>query len=65
MRNNGMMTWMVGIGAVALAVVGWIAPRRKKSPMQKAMKWTRNNVNWLGTIMVPATRMIMRRMKVR
>ncbi|WP_134700073.1 hypothetical protein [Ammoniphilus sp. YIM 78166] len=65
MRNNGMMSWMVGIGAVALAVVGWMVPKRRKSPMQKAMKWTRNNVNWLGAVVVPVSRMVMRKMKVR
>lgn len=65
MRNNGILTWMVGLGAVALAVVGWVVPRRRQSPMKKAVKWTRNNANWLGSMMVPLSRMVMKRMKVR
>ena len=36
MRN---MPWIVGLGVLALALVGWAFPRRQKSPWVKTMKW--------------------------
>lgn len=43
MRNN-RMSWMVGIGAMTLAIAGWMLPRRRKTPMQKMMHWGAESV---------------------
>ncbi|RXT14770.1 LPXTG cell wall anchor domain-containing protein [Ammoniphilus sp. CFH 90114] len=63
MRNNQLMSWLVGAGAVVLAVAGWVIPRRRKTPAQRMMNWSRGSMEWLGSMAVPASRMLMRRMK--
>lgn len=58
-----MMTWLVGAGAVALAVAGWVVPRRRNTPAKKVMRWTRNSADWMGGMIAPASRILMRVMK--
>ncbi|MEW9667264.1 hypothetical protein [Ammoniphilus sp. 3BR4] len=62
MRNNQMMTWLLGAGAVAIAVAGWVIPRRN-TPTRRMMRWTRNSTEMIGGMIAPATRIVMRVMK--
>lgn len=56
---NRKMSWMVGLSAMGLAMVGWMLPRRNKTPMQKMMNWTNQSMRWAKASGIP--QMLMKR----
>lgn len=59
MRNN-RMSWIVGLGAMALAIAGWMLPRRRKTPMQKVMHWGEESVQRIKRMRIPLSPMMMK-----
>lgn len=62
---NKRMSWIVGLSAVGLAIMGWIFPRRRKTPMQKMMNWTSDSVGWLKSSRLPRMAMKTGRRKIK
>jgi hypothetical protein len=40
-----MMSWVLGLGVIALAVLGWALPKRQKNTWEKAVDWTSHTVS--------------------
>ncbi len=59
MRNK-RMSWMVGMGAVAVAIVSWMLPRRRKTPMQKAMQWSTDSMQRIKGMRLPISPMMIK-----
>jgi len=50
---NKRMSWIMGLSAVGLAIVGWIFPRRRKTPMRRMKNWTNESVDWIKSSRIP------------
>jgi hypothetical protein len=50
MRNNERLPWMIGIGVLAVTLVGWLTPRRRGTA-DRMMGLGRNTMNMMGDLM--------------
>ncbi|RKD23940.1 hypothetical protein BEP19_05820 [Ammoniphilus oxalaticus] len=57
--NRTRMSWMVGLGAISLAMFGWVS-KRNRSPMSKMTHWTNRSFGWIrrGRITRMLSRMV-------